>query len=189
MSASNHQLAIDVLNKLGKGALASKVQSVGKRVFDDTKLTDHHAVIPLAPLPAGVTDKERKVYNLVYRKFVGAFMDPHDYEATTVTTTCGRYDFQSKGKRELNLGWRELYTTDKQNADDQALPALTKRIRSRRDVFKVAARPRLLDFEYHSARCREQHVNRETLRRVEKRAIDGSSAVSNAQDLHMNTGT
>jgi DNA topoisomerase-3 len=99
MSASNHQLAIDVLNKLGKGALASKVQSVGKRVFDDTKLTDHHAVIPLAPLPAGATDKERKVYNLIYRKFVGAFMDPRDYEATTVITTCGRYDFQSKGKR------------------------------------------------------------------------------------------
>jgi DNA topoisomerase-3 len=126
MSPSNHQLAIDVLTKVGKGTLASKVQSVGKRVFDDTKLTDHHAVIPLAPLPDSVTDKERKVYNLIYRKFVGAFMDPHDYEATTVITTCGRYDFQSKGKRELNLGWRELYSTDKQNADDQALPALAK---------------------------------------------------------------
>jgi DNA topoisomerase-3 len=126
MSASNHQLAIDVLTRLGKGALASKVQSVGKRVFDDTKLTDHHAVIPLAPLPAGATDRERKVYNLIYRKFVGAFTDPHDYETITVITTCGTYDFQSKGKREINLGWRELYTTDKQNAEDQALPALAK---------------------------------------------------------------
>ena len=81
---------------------------------------------PSLPSPVGVTDKERKVYNLIYRKFVGAFMDPHDYEATTAITACGTYDFQSKGKREINLGWRELYTTDKQNADDQALPALAK---------------------------------------------------------------
>ena len=106
--------------------LSQRWRNVGKRVFDDSKLTDHHAVIPLAPLPADATDRERKVYNLIYRKFVGAFMDPHDYEATTAITTCGRYDFQSKGKREINLGWKEVYTTDKQNADDQALPALTR---------------------------------------------------------------
>jgi len=126
MSPSNHQLVIDVLHKLGKGALVPKVPTAGKRVFDDAKLTDHHAVIPLALLPDSATDRERKVYSLIWRKFLGAFMDPHDYEATTVLTQCGRYDFQSKGKREIALGWRELYTSDRQPPEDQTLPALVQ---------------------------------------------------------------
>ena len=62
------------------------------------------------------------------------------------------------------------------------------RIRSRRDVFKVATRLCLPNFYYHNIRCRDQKLNRETHCRVEKRAIYGSSSVSNVQNLHVNSG-
>jgi len=82
------------------------VDTAGKRVFDDSKLTDHHAIIPLAPLPPNVSADEKKIYDLILRKFIG----------TTVITQLGRYKFITKGKRDINLGWKVLYQ-DKEKED------------------------------------------------------------------------
>jgi len=63
-----------------------------------------------------------------------------------------------------------------------------QRIRARWDVFKVATRSLMPNPQHHDTRCRVQELGRETNWRVEKRAIDGSSAVSNVQNLHMDSG-
>lgn len=109
-----------LLLKLGKKELLPKVDAVGKRVFDDSKLTDHFALIPLAPLPSNVSEEERKIYNLIYRRFIGAFMDQFEYEETEVLIKVKGYTFRTKGKRIVKLGWKELYGEEK----DLLLPPL-----------------------------------------------------------------
>ncbi|BBD72898.1 DNA topoisomerase III [Sulfodiicoccus acidiphilus] len=115
LGESNVQLVKDVLTRLGKEELISKVSRVGKRVFDSTKLTDHHAIIPLDRPPANLKEVERKVYDLVYRKFVGAFMDDHIYHSITVITSLGGENFLSEGKRDVQMGWMSLYREPEDN--------------------------------------------------------------------------
>lgn len=138
MSPSNKQLAQDSLRKIGYAHLTSAVDKVGKRVFDDAKLTDHHALIPLAPLPAGASPEETKIYNLIFRKFVGAFMPDYRYNQTSVLTDLGSYKFLSKGIKVLQLGWRELYAGAQDKGADQMLPPLAKGDRvANKKVWKV----------------------------------------------------
>ena len=66
--------------------LQKNVDKVGKRVFDSSKLTDHHALMPFAKLPEGASVEERNVYNLVLRRFIGAFMEPYEYAIITIKT-------------------------------------------------------------------------------------------------------
>ena len=118
---SNKELVKKILRKLGKEELIGKVDAVGKRVFDDSKLTDHHAIIPLAPLPSNAKEDEKKIYHLVLRKFIGAFMPDYEYETTTVITGLGKYRFITKGKRDINLGWKVLY---QEKGKEDKLPEL-----------------------------------------------------------------
>ncbi|MCY0850468.1 type IA DNA topoisomerase [Sulfuracidifex metallicus] len=118
MGESNRGLVISVLKKLGKEELIPRVYKVGKRVFDSSKLTDHHAIIPLDKFENG-NDLEKKVYYLVYRKFVGTFMDDYVYETTRVITCLGGESFVSHGKRNISLGWMSLY-----EAKENPLPEL-----------------------------------------------------------------
>ncbi len=126
MSPSNRQLARDCLRRMGYAHLTSAVDNVGKRIFDDAKLTDHHALIPLAPLPAGASDGEAKVYDLIFRKFVGAFMPDYRYNQTSLMTDLAGYKFLSRGVKVLQLGWRELYTGSRNRDADPVLPPLMK---------------------------------------------------------------
>ena len=122
LSEKDRDLAKKVLAKLGKKELLWKVDKVGKRVFDDSKLTDHFALIPLAPPSSDLSGEERKIYDLVWRRFVGAFMDYYEYEETKVNVRAGGYLFRAKGKRVVKLGWKELYGEEK----DILLPSLSK---------------------------------------------------------------
>ncbi|AWR98716.1 type IA DNA topoisomerase [Metallosphaera hakonensis] len=109
MGEGNKDLARDVLRKLGRVDLIPRVDVVGKRVFDSSKLTDHHAIIPLDKAPENLPQLHRKVYDLVYRKFVGAFMEDYVYEIQRVFIRLGREIFLAEGKRNVRLGWMELY--------------------------------------------------------------------------------
>ncbi len=108
MGDSNKGLVVSILKKLGKDDLVPRVYKVGKRVFDSSKLTDHHAIIPLDKFDGG-NDMEKKVYLLVYRKFVGAFMEDYVYEVVKVITALNGEMFVSHGKRNISLGWMSLY--------------------------------------------------------------------------------
>ncbi len=122
LSEKDRDLAKKVLAKLGKKELLWKVDKVGKRVFDDSKLTDHFALIPLAPPSSDLSGEERRIYDLVWRRFVGAFMDYYEYEETKVKIRAGGYLFRAKGRKVVKLGWKELYGKEK----DILLPPLSK---------------------------------------------------------------
>ncbi|MCF6248696.1 MAG: DNA topoisomerase III [Desulfobacula sp.] len=80
-----------------------------KRVFNDAKLTDHHALIVFKPLPAGVTGDQKKVFDLVMRRFAAAFHPDCQFENTKVITLFGKETFQTRGKVILVQGWRKIY--------------------------------------------------------------------------------
>lgn len=126
MSPSNKDLAKECLRKLGKQNLTIVVDKMGKRVFDDAKLTDHHAIIPFNKLPSSASREEANVYNLIYRKFVGAFMPDHLYIKTSILTDVSGLKFLTTGKEVKQAGWRALYTGDKAAGEEQQLPSLAK---------------------------------------------------------------
>ncbi|QID33081.1 type IA DNA topoisomerase [Pampinifervens florentissimum] len=108
LAESSRDLVRKILKELGYQELAEKVDKAGKRVFDDSKLTDHYAIIP-QKRGDDLAGDEKKIYELVKRKFIGAFMDSYEYELVKVFTRLGRYEFYSQGKTDLKLGWKSLY--------------------------------------------------------------------------------
>lgn len=121
-------LAKSVMMKLGRNDLVGRVDAAGKRTFDSSKLTDHHAIIPLDKAPDGLSDAEQKIYHLVYRKFVGSFYDPYEYEVTNVLTNVNKFVFKTQGKVDKKLGWQELYKGEKAQEKNQeaSLPVLVQ---------------------------------------------------------------
>lgn len=110
--------------------ILSKPIKANKSFADDTKVSDHHAIIPTeesVPLSA-LTDKERKIYDLVVKRFVAVLSPAYQYEQTVVTAKIGDESFSAKGKRVISLGWKEVYSdhVDEDSEDDQTLPAITE---------------------------------------------------------------
>jgi len=120
LSEKDRTLAKEVLKKLGREDLISAVNRVGKRVFDDAKLTDHFAIIPLAKENDSLSEEEKKVYHLIWRRFVGAFYPDFVYEETKVLIDIKGYVFQVRGVRIKEKGWTVLYGERK----DVVLPEL-----------------------------------------------------------------
>ena len=113
-------------------ALAGKVLPKSKRVFDNSKVTDHHAIIPTGEISnlAQIPEYERKVYDLIVRRFIAIFYPECEYAQTTVLGRTGDIDFKATGKSIINLGWRIVYGKTlcgeeedrKEEADNQTLP-------------------------------------------------------------------
>lgn len=105
---------------------------------NDAKVSDHHAIIPTEQFVslASMSSEERKIYDLVVRRFLSVLFPPCVYEETSVEAVIGEETFTAKGKRILEKGWRELYLdgeavgaepeTEEQNGKEQLLPELTK---------------------------------------------------------------
>jgi len=98
-------LVEEVLKALGREDLIPQIPKAGKRVFDDQKLTDHHAIIPLAPLPPGVTPTEAKVYGLIRDRFLASLSDPAKVKRVEVLTEVGGEKFVSRFRALLECGW------------------------------------------------------------------------------------
>ena len=103
----------------GKKPYADIVKTLGgkplpktKRVFDSSKVTDHHAIIPTGVLPQGLTDAEQKVYDLIARRFIAAFYPDCKFSTTTVLGKVDEIEFKVSGKEILDLGWRGCLTPD-----------------------------------------------------------------------------
>jgi DNA topoisomerase-3 len=83
---------------------------VGKRIVDDAKVTDHHAIVPTGKKSSGgLPPDEAKVYDLVARRFLAVFLPDARFENTTVITEVKSETFLSKGRVVLEAGWRALY--------------------------------------------------------------------------------
>lgn len=106
--------------------LSGKKLPKSKKVFDNSKVTDHHAIIPTGVVANNMTDAESKVYDLVARRFISVFYPDCKYSTTTVKGESEGVGFKTSGKEILEEGWRVVYAADKKNAapadGEQVLP-------------------------------------------------------------------
>ena len=122
----------------GKAVYAEFIKPIGgkplkksKRVFDSSKVTDHHAIIPTGVIPQNLSDAEQKVFDLVARRFIGVFLDDCRFSTTTVLgevtsntsetspTSETSIEFKATGKEILEPGWRVVREKAKTEADDE----------------------------------------------------------------------
>lgn len=89
---------------------------------DNAKVSDHHAIIPTeeTPLPGRLDEGERRIYDLAVRRFLAVLYPPCEYEQTTVRARIGAETFTAKGKIIKALGWKEVYESDTDDAEDAA---------------------------------------------------------------------
>ena len=109
------------------GPFASKILQQGwvrptKRVFNNAKVSDHFAITPTLESPDKLDDIERKVYDMVAKRFLSVFYPAAEFEVTTRITRVENEPFKTEGKILVSPGWLEIYGREEQNADDQ--PAL-----------------------------------------------------------------
>jgi DNA topoisomerase-3 len=103
-----------------------------KKVFDNSKVTDHHAIIPTGVPANNLTENERKVYDLVTRRFIAAFYPDCDISTTTVLGKVGKVEFKVTGKQILKPGWRVVFGAEPKDTDTEpteeegVLPLFTK---------------------------------------------------------------
>ncbi|SFD01434.1 DNA topoisomerase-3 [Chitinophaga sp. CF118] len=83
-----------------------------KSVFDDKKVTDHHAIIPTGMYPGGIGLEEKRIYDLIARRFIAAFYPECKISNTTVLGKVGQVEFKVTGKQILEPGWKEVYAND-----------------------------------------------------------------------------
>ncbi len=89
-----------------------------KKVFDTSKVTDHHAIIPTGVPAMNLSDMERNVYNLIAMRFISVFFPDCKFSSTTVLGEVEKIEFKVTGKQILSPGWRAIYTKDSQTTDD-----------------------------------------------------------------------
>ena len=113
--------------------LAAKIPK-SKKVFDNSKVTDHHAIIPTGQAPSALVGLERQLYHLIALRFIAAFYPDCRFEATTVEARAADVPFKATGKVIVDPGWRTVFAGDKNDApaDSQGdaeaavLPAFAK---------------------------------------------------------------
>ena len=99
-----------------------------KKVFDNSKVTDHHAIIPTGVNPVGLTDMEQKVFDLVARRFIGVFFPDCLFATTTVLGKAGEEEFKVSGKTILDPGWRAVQAStlaESEQEGERTLPVFT----------------------------------------------------------------
>ena len=89
--------------------LAGKKLPKSKRVFDTSKVTDHHAIIPTGVPASALSDMERNVYDLIARRFIAVFYPDCKFSTTTVLGKVEDVEFKVSGKEILEPGWRTIY--------------------------------------------------------------------------------
>lgn len=121
MTVSGQKVYLQLIKDL---AAISKTLPKSKRVFDTSKVTDHHAIIPTGQVTVGLSDAERHVYDLIARRFIAVFYPDCQFATTTVTGTVAdangqpdkdlSLEFKASGKEILKPGWRVVYGSDNQ---------------------------------------------------------------------------
>ncbi|MCH5239495.1 MAG: DNA topoisomerase 3 [Muribaculaceae bacterium] len=91
-----------------------------KKVFDNSKVTDHHAIIPTGQsLPSNLTDIELKVFDIIAKRFIAAFYPDFTYMQTTVEAICDKYGFKATGRTVTSPGWKTVYSNEEPNDEDK----------------------------------------------------------------------
>ena len=98
--------------------LAGKTLNKSKKVFDNSKVTDHHAIIPTGQNPINLTDMEKRVFDLVARRFIAVFYPDCKFSTTTVIGETDGIEFKTTGKQILDMGWRVIFAKPQTNLPD-----------------------------------------------------------------------
>ena len=118
--------------------LAGTTLLKSKKVFDNSKVTDHHAIIPTGQHPQNLTDMERRVFDLIARRFIAVFYPDCRFATTTVLGEVEEIEFKATGKQILDPGWRVVFGTpaagqqsqeekdEKEGESENVLPAFVK---------------------------------------------------------------
>ena len=93
-----------------------------KRVFDNSKISDHFAIIPTLQAPKSLSEAEAKLYDLVVKRFIAVFFPSAEYQVTTRLTQVGEHRFQTNGKVLVNPGWLAVYGKEAQDEDATLVP-------------------------------------------------------------------
>ena len=139
LSSDIYQKIPDIMRRMTPYAnLTSQVLSKNivktKRIFDDAKVTDHHAIIPTGESPSILSDtKERQLYHFIALRFIAAFWPECNFMTTTVTGHAGEYGFKAQGKVIVNPGWRIVFDNKnsvepqpEDTSEDKILPPFTE---------------------------------------------------------------
>lgn len=128
----------------GKAPYAEYIKPIGgkalkksKRVFDTSKVTDHHAIIPTGVIPQNLSDAEQKVFDLVARRFIGVFLPDCKFSTTTVLGEVNEIEFKVTGKEILEPSWRVVRektsespenteSAEKKEDEERTLPTFVK---------------------------------------------------------------
>lgn len=125
------------------GTLLLKPLAVNKSFVDDSKVSDHHAIIPTEQFVQleHMTNEERKIYDMVIRRFLSVFREPCVYEQVTLEGDAKGHTFAASGKVMKSLGWREVYEQEESQEDEEAdgrmLKDQTLPVVKEGDVFSV----------------------------------------------------
>lgn len=104
-----------------------------KSFVDNSKVSDHHAIIPTeeSPILTSLSDRERKIYDLVVKRFLALLYPPFEYEEMTLKAKIGEEIFIAKGRKVISQGWKEIYKNNlyddlEDEASQQILPNVNK---------------------------------------------------------------
>jgi DNA topoisomerase-3 len=111
------QLALHARKGLNEGYVKPT-----KRVFDNSKVSDHFAIIPTLQAPKSLTEIEAKLYDLVVKRFIAVFYPPAEFMVTTRITIVEGHHFQTNGKVLVNPGWLAVYGKEAQDEDANLVP-------------------------------------------------------------------
>ncbi|MGL5717099.1 MAG: DNA topoisomerase III [Paraclostridium sp.] len=106
-----------------------------KSFVDDSKVSDHHAIIPTEErvFLSELSDKERKIYDLVVKRFLSVLSEAYEYEQISIKAEIEGESFVAKGKKVITLGWRENYSNvEDEDSEDQNLPSVKEN-----DIIKI----------------------------------------------------
>ena len=120
--------------------LAGTKLNKSKKVFDNSKVTDHHAIIPTGQNPVNLTDMEKRVFDLVARRFIAVFYPDCKFSTTTIIGEADSIEFKTTGKQILEPGWKVIFAkpqtnlptgmtdidTDKETEEERTLPTFKK---------------------------------------------------------------
>ena len=110
--------------------LAGKKLPKSKRVFDTSKVTDHHAIIPTGVPASALSDMERNVYDLIARRFIAVFYPDCKFATTTVLGKVEDVEFKVSGKEILEPGWRTIYAQQQTSTPQHLNPSTSQPLNS-----------------------------------------------------------
>lgn len=128
-------IAINIPYKSYTSKLLNKPIKANSNFINNKKVSDHHAIIPTEQHVNinNLSDKERKIFDLVAKRFISVLYPPCEYEQITLKTNIGNETFIAKGKKIITNGWKEIYSNNHdEDSDNQILPSFNKG-----DVLKI----------------------------------------------------